>query len=89
MTGENGDLHTVVGTFTEFAPPHSLSFTWSWIQEDGNPGHKMEVFVKFKAIENGKTRMTLLQTNFIDVESKNNHESGWMGSLTCLDDYLQ
>jgi len=88
MMGESGEPHTVVGAFTEFSPPHSLSFTWSWIQEDGTSGHQMEVFVKFKALESGKTRMTLLHTNFIDLEAKSRHEEGWNSTLVCLKDLI-
>ena len=88
MINQAGDMHTVIGTFTEFAPPNSLSFTWGWIQEDGKAGHQMEVFVKFLALAPNKTRMTLLHTNLIDAESKSRHGEGWNSTLLCLNEFL-
>lgn len=86
MVGEDTDI--VVGEYTEFLEPHALSFTWSWIQEDGQPGQKMEVFLKFKSVDDNKTHMQFLQTNFISVEAMELHKFGWTGSFNCLDKYL-
>jgi len=88
MTAEDGGVHTVIGSFTEFAPPNSLSFTWSWTQDDGSQGHQMEVFVKFKILSPNKTRMTLLHTNLMDLEAKDRHEEGWVSTLVCLKELL-
>jgi uncharacterized protein YndB with AHSA1/START domain len=90
MVSEGGDggLDTVVGTFIQFEPHSALAFTWRWLQEDGSKGQEMEVYLTFESQENGTTKMTLTQINFLDNHIKDMHQQGWEGSFSCLSRYL-
>ncbi len=84
-TGEN--LTTAVGQYIEVNRPERLSFTWSWLQDDGTPGQLMVVTLDFVDI-NGRTALTLTHTNFIDEDVRAKHTSGWGGCFDCLEAFL-
>jgi uncharacterized protein YndB with AHSA1/START domain len=88
MVGDDtGNTHTAVGEYLEINRPRRMVFTWSWLQDDGRPGQLMTVALDFIDL-NGRTEMTLSHSNFIDVEARDHHVSGWTGCFTSLGDYL-
>ena len=50
--------------------------THVWEKEDGTPGEASLLTVLFEDL-GGKTRMTLIQTGFDTVESRDGHGEGW------------
>ncbi|MDA7946567.1 MAG: SRPBCC domain-containing protein [Hyphomicrobiaceae bacterium] len=87
MITPDGKTPTVRGKILEIVPNKKLRFTWSWDQEDGSAGQLMEVSLDFRATASG-TLLVLHHTNFIDVEARDHHNSGWIGCLVNLEDYL-
>jgi len=84
VSKDTGGVHTVKGNYTTIDRPSALSFTWSWVQEDGSPGQLMTVALEFAEI-NGKTKMTMVHKNFIDEDAKAHHKSGWDSTFDCLE----
>jgi uncharacterized protein YndB with AHSA1/START domain len=85
---ETGEVVAIaVGDYIEINRPDRLSFTWSWLQEDGKPGQQMIVTLDFVDL-NGRTAMTLTHTNFIDEEVKSQHNSGWNDCFDSLETFL-
>lgn len=64
----------VHGVFTEFDPPHKLTYSWDWA--DG--GEKSEVSVAFKPTSDG-TELVLTHTKLSGPESVAQHKAGWVG----------
>lgn len=87
MVHPDGTVITARGTISEFLPNRRLRFTWAWDQEDGRPGHRMEITLEFHPTAKG-TRMVLRQTNLIDAEAREKHREGWSGCSDKLAAYL-
>ena len=64
-----------------------LAFTTAWENPDGSPKHETVVTLTF-AEQDGKTKLTLKQTLFESVTSRDLHRGGWSSTLDLLDDYL-
>ncbi len=73
------------GVYTEVTPPSRLVFTFRW--EDGEGGDSNEVTIDFDDLGD-KTRLTLTQTPFGTVTSRDGHGFGWNSSFDRLADYL-
>lgn len=84
---ESGEVHTVVGEYLEIVENEKLAFTWAWLDDDGEPGHKMTVSVTFAPSGTG-TDLTLHQTDFADADIRDKHNTGWSSSFVCLDAFL-
>jgi hypothetical protein len=64
-----------------------LVFTHVWLDAEGKPGKETLVTITFT--ERGeKTELTLHQTGFKSVESRDGHKEGWTSTLDRLVDYL-
>ena len=92
MVEADGSTHTAVGAFSEVTPPADgapgrLAFTWSWIQDHGGPGQRMEIVLDFQVHPDG-CEMTLTPTNFIDDDARTAHNRGWDGSFDKLEAHL-
>lgn len=84
---ELGD-HRLQGTYHEVIPSERLVFTHCWLDADGNAGHETLVTMVFKDC-GGKTELTLRQTGFKSVESRDGHAKGWAGMLDRLAEYIE
>ncbi|NJM92609.1 MAG: SRPBCC domain-containing protein [Rhodospirillaceae bacterium] len=79
--------HWAHGTYREVTPPERLVFTTAWENSDGSPKHETVVTLTF-AEQDGKTKLTLKQTLFESVTSRDLHRGGWSSTLDLLEDYL-
>ena len=79
--GEDDIPHA--GTYKEINPHDRIVFTWEspFSVEDST------VTLTFAPAGDG-THVTLHHVRFLDEESRNNHEGGWTGILTALNDAL-
>jgi len=84
MKSPDGSLHTVSGVFRTVDPPNRLVFTWAWDDDKGLRGHETEVIVTFHAAPGG-TRLTLVQQNFENAASRDNHGKGWASTFNNLE----
>ena len=83
---ELGD-HRLQGTYREVIPPERLVFTHCWLNVDGKSGKETLVTIVFKDCD-GKTELTLRQTGFKSVESRDGHEQGWASTLDRFKEYV-
>ncbi len=71
-------MHIATGVYKEVDAPRRLVYTWSW--EGGmEPGETL-VTVEFRTVGNG-TELMLRQEFFPSKESRQAHESGWIGCI--------
>jgi uncharacterized protein YndB with AHSA1/START domain len=83
---ENTD-HWAHGTYREVVAPERLVYTFAWEHPDGKPKHETIITLTF--VEQGdKTKLTLKQTLFESVTSRDMHESGWSSTFDMLGEYL-
>ncbi|MGA9852409.1 MAG: SRPBCC domain-containing protein [Gammaproteobacteria bacterium] len=75
------------GAYREVIESQRLVFTHAWDEPDGTRGHETVVTVTFEDYD-GKTRLTLYQTIFKSVESRDGHRGGWNECLDRLAEYL-
>ena len=83
LTGASGSKNTCVGEYLEMVEPERLVFSFSWLQDDGNPGQRMLITLDFEDLGD-ETRMRFFQQSFIDTEARDQHNEGWTGSFTKL-----
>jgi len=88
MRGPKGDDHWSQGVFREIVEPERLVMAGSCVDVDGNPtGPETLVTVTFEE-QGGKTKVTLRQTEFESVTSRDAHRDGWTSSLERLREFL-
>ncbi len=87
IVGTDCETHIVTGEYLELRAPEHISMTWSWVQDDGNPGQRMVVTISLVE-KDGGTDLTLYQTNFIDDDARDKHSFGWSSSFNCLEALL-
>lgn len=87
MIAPNGEKYPVRGIYREIVQDELLVFTHMWEEDDGTPEHETIVTVRF-ADEGGKTKVTLEQSIFKSVESRDGHNGGWSQCLERLDELL-
>lgn len=87
MRSPDGVEYWLAGVYREVVAPERLVFTHAFDDEDGKPGPETLVTVTF-ADEGGKTRLTLRQSGFRSIPSRDGHEAGWSECFDRLSDYL-
>ncbi len=85
MTSSGGEEHNVSGTYTEFDPPNSVSFTWSWYS---TPDRVSLVTYRLSASGDGQTTLTLTHEKLADSDVRDRHAFGWNGALDKLEPWL-
>jgi uncharacterized protein YndB with AHSA1/START domain len=81
---ETGDVHTVVGEYTEISRPERLVYTWAWEDMAGDDGAESLVTVEF-GDQGVATEVVVIQSGLTSDESRTNHEHGWRGVLSNLE----
>src|SRR6202163_4532407 len=87
MRSPEGVDHWLHGGYREIVKPERLVFTHVWLDADRKPGNETLVTITL-AERDGKTELTLRQTGFPSVESRDGHKYGWNSALDVLTDYL-
>lgn len=73
------------GKYLEIKRPDKLVFTWmSHCSVDNSI-----VTLNFKKIDNKKTNISLSHVKFIDEKTRSDHEGGWTGILSKLNDVIR
>lgn len=88
MRGPEGDDHWMQGVFREVAPPERLAMAGSWADAAGNPTGPETLLTILLEEHGDKTKLTLHQTGFESVTSRDLHQDGWTSSFDCLAEYL-
>jgi uncharacterized protein YndB with AHSA1/START domain len=87
MRSPEGVDHWLQGVYREVVPPERLVFTHGWLDAAGKPGRETLVTITF-AERGAKTELTLRQTGFKSVESRDGHSEGWASTFRRLAQYL-
>ncbi|HEX4602895.1 MAG TPA: SRPBCC domain-containing protein [Candidatus Angelobacter sp.] len=87
MRSPEGVEHWLQGVYREVVRPERLVFTHAWVGADGKPADETLVTITFTE-RDGKTELTLRQTGFKSVESRNGHSLGWNSTFDRLTNYL-
>ena len=81
MHHSGGNVNTVIGTYQQIDAPQKLSFTWRW---EGSPAPDTLVTIDF--IPRGDaTDVTMTHEKLLTIESRDQHEKGWIGCMGRLD----
>jgi len=75
------------GVYREIAEPEQLAFTHVWLDAEGKPGQETLVTITLTE-RGGKTELTLHQSGFNSIESRDGHRAGWTSTLDRLAEYL-
>jgi uncharacterized protein YndB with AHSA1/START domain len=87
MRAPDGSKHIKRGVYREIVEPERLVFTYVNENADGRPGPETVVTVTFEE-QGARTKLTLHQTGFESVDSRDAHEGGWASCLERFADYL-
>ena len=87
MRSPEGVDHWLQGVYREIVKPERLVFTHVWLDAQGRPGKETVVTITLTE-RGGKTELTLLQTGFGSVESRDGHKEGWNSTFDRLAEYL-
>ncbi len=87
MHAPDGTMHRLRGVYHEVVPGRKLVFTHFWVDEKGNPDKETLVTLTF-ADEGEGTLLTLRQTGFESVGSRDGHSHGWNSAIDRFTEYL-
>jgi uncharacterized protein YndB with AHSA1/START domain len=87
MRSSDGADHWLEGVYREVRPPDRLAFTHAWLDAKGKPGNETLVTITFAGGCN-KSELTLHQTGFPSLQSRDDHKLGWNSTLDRLGEYL-
>jgi uncharacterized protein YndB with AHSA1/START domain len=86
ITHSGGNTHTVIGTYREINPPSRLSFTWNW---EGSPAAVDTLVTIDFAAAGDSTLVTMTHEKLPTLESREQHEKGWIGCMSRLERKLE
>ena len=76
------------GEYREIVEPERLVFTFTWDETPEMPGNEMLIELTFEELGPKKTKVTLRQTQFLNVEQRDGHNIGWSGTFDRLEAFL-
>lgn len=80
MQDTDGSQHIIGGKYQEVVTNERLVFSWQW---EGNP-NATKVTVLFKALDDERSALELIHSEFNDQETCDKHNMGWNGCLMNL-----
>jgi uncharacterized protein YndB with AHSA1/START domain len=87
MIAPDGEKFPLRGVYREIVPNELLVMSHIWEEDDGTPEHETVLTVRFADVGN-KTEVTLEQSIFKSVESREGHRGGWTEALDILGEHL-
>lgn len=90
MRSPEGTEHRMHGVYREIVEPEKISFAWTWIDAEGNPGHETLVTVTLEEAgkDGAQTRLTLHHAVFESMNARDLHGIGWGESFDRLAVYV-
>ena len=76
------------GEYREIVEPERLVYTFAWADHPEMPGNEMLIELTFEELGPKKTKVTLRQTQFLNVEQRDGHNIGWSGTFDRLEAFL-
>jgi uncharacterized protein YndB with AHSA1/START domain len=87
MIAPDGEKHEVTGVYREVVKDELLVMTHGWLEDDGTRPWETVVTVRF-ADEGKKTKLTMEQSIFKSIESRDGHNGGWSQCFDKLGELL-
>ena len=81
MRGADGRTWLTRGVYREVVPHRRLVHTWRW---EGSDVESL-VSVELEPEAAGRTRLTLTHSRFVQDETRDEHQRGWVGCLAKLE----
>lgn len=81
MLGDDGNKSTTTGVYKQVIPNRKLVHTWQWADSDV----ESQVTIELKSLADELTELTLTHELLSDLESQQQHNTGWTGCLEKLD----
>jgi uncharacterized protein YndB with AHSA1/START domain len=75
------------GIYREIVAPERIVFTFAWEAPDGSLGTELLVTVTLETL-GAKTKLTLQQSGFDAVETRDSHVVGWTSCLERFAEYM-
>ena len=88
MIAPDGEKFPCNGVYREIVPNERLVMTHGWLEDDGTRPWETVVTVRFEDAGPGRTKMTLEQSIFKSVESRDGHNKGWSECFDKLGELL-
>ena len=82
MQPPEGDPYVALGVYKEIIPDEKLAFTWRWAHE--SPDQDTLVTILFRPVGDSASELTLLHSRFPNVEERDKHSEGWLGTFEQL-----
>jgi uncharacterized protein YndB with AHSA1/START domain len=80
----DGEQHEVSGNYQDVVENRRLSFTWAW---KSTPERISLVTIDLRPTAQG-CELNFRHERFFDQQARDNHERGWTGTFTKLDEFL-
>jgi uncharacterized protein YndB with AHSA1/START domain len=77
MQETDGTQHIVGGTYQKIIPNERMEFSWQW---EGSP-NSTHVVLLFKPLDDNRSSLELIHSEFSQQEDCDKHEMGWKGCL--------
>lgn len=84
--GDPTEDSVCAGQFVEIIPNEKIVMSFDWIENGAEMGETL-LSIELQPIGD-KTELTLTHERLPDESLRNAHQSGWEGSLECLEEYL-
>ena len=89
MLPKEGGPFIVAGRYQEVVPREKLVFTWRWQHDEGEePNEETLVTLLFRALDAGRTELTLRHERFGSDEERDSHTRGWQETFNRLGEVL-
>lgn len=90
MRSSEGSDHRMHGVYREIVEPEKISFTWTWVDEEGEPGHEtlVTVLLEEAGTDGARTKLTLHQAIFESESARDAHNGGWSETMDRLAAYV-
>lgn len=82
-TMPDGDIHVVVGQYCAIDAPHTLAFTWGWVEPDDHADIETLVTLTLQETDSSTT-LSVLHERLPVGDMLDRHEAGWLGTLNNL-----
>lgn len=90
MRSPEDTYHRMHGVYREIVEPEKISFSWTWVDEEGQPGHETLVTVLLEEVgaDGARTKLTLHQALFESESARDAHNKGWSETMDRLAAYV-
>jgi uncharacterized protein YndB with AHSA1/START domain len=88
MIAPDGEHYPECGVYQRIVPEKLLVMTHTWVGDDGKPEHETIMTLRFEDAGVGSTKLTMEQSIFKSVASRDSHVGGWTECLDKLGELL-